>query len=64
MGVQKNRLIEMVLLNTHNVPIPFQVNTVENIEVIRQNMFNDARVMVIGVGSDLNNYSGKQIRPR
>ena len=29
-----------------------QVNTVINIEVIRQSVFSHARVMVIGVGSD------------
>ena len=31
----------------------FQVNTIRNIEVIRQNVFSHARVMVIGVSSDL-----------
>ena len=31
----------------------FQVNTVANVEVIRQNVFSHARVMVIGVSSDL-----------
>ena len=31
----------------------FQVNMVTNNEVIRQNVFSHARVMVIGVGSDL-----------
>ena len=35
-------------------PTKFQVNTVRNIEVIRQNLFSHARVMVIGVSSDLN----------
>ena len=35
----------------------FQVNTVTNIEVIRQNVFSHARVMVIGVSSDLNYFS-------
>ena len=34
----------------------FQVNTVTNIEVIRQNVFSHARVMVIGVNSDLNKF--------
>ena len=32
----------------------FQVNTVTNIADIRQNVFSHARVMVIGVRSDLN----------
>ena len=31
----------------------FQVNIVANNEVIRQNVFSHARVMVIGVGGDL-----------
>ena len=31
----------------------FQVNTVTNIEVIWKNEFSHARVMVIGVSSDL-----------
>ena len=31
----------------------FQINTVANIEVIRRNVLSHARVMVIGVGSDL-----------
>ena len=31
----------------------FQVNTITIIEVIRQNVFSHARVMVIGVRSDL-----------
>ena len=34
----------------------FQVNTVTIIEVIRQNVFSYARVMVIGVSSDLNKF--------
>ena len=34
----------------------FQVNTVTNIEVIRQNVFSHERVMVIGVSSDLNHF--------
>ena len=33
----------------------FQVNTITNIEVIRQNVFSHARVIVIGVSSDLKN---------
>ena len=32
----------------------FWVNNVVNIEVIRQNVFSHARIMVIGVSSDLN----------
>ena len=31
----------------------FQVNTVTDIEVVRRIVFDHARVMVIGVGSDL-----------
>ena len=33
--------------------LKFKVNTVTNIEVIRQNAFRHARVMVTGVSSDL-----------
>ena len=36
-----------------DIPIPFQVNTLPNIEVIRQNVFIHAKVMAIGVASDL-----------
>ena len=36
-------------------PTKFQVNSVTHIEVIRQNVFSHARVMVIGVSSYLNN---------
>ena len=32
----------------------FQIDTISNIEVIRQNVFRHARVMVIGVSCDLN----------
>ena len=32
----------------------FQIDTISNIEVIRQNVFKHARVMVIGVSCDLN----------
>ena len=34
-------------------PTKFQVNTVKNIEVILKNVFSHARVMIIGVSSDL-----------
>ena len=35
------------------IPIPFIAVSFTNIEVIRQNVFSHARVMVIGVSSDL-----------
>ena len=35
----------------------FHVNVVTNIEVIRQNVFSHARVMVIGVGRDIKSNS-------
>ena len=41
----------------HTKPIylsHFQIDTISNIEVIRQNVFRHARVMVIGVSCDLN----------
>ena len=34
----------------------FQVNTITNIEVIRQNVFGHARVLVIGVSSDIKSH--------
>ena len=39
----------------------FQVNTVTDIVVIRQNEFSNVRVMVIGVGSELNCTMPQQI---
>ena len=39
----------------------FQVNTVTNIEVIRQNVFSHARVMVIGVRSDLKHQQNRHL---
>ena len=41
----------------HTKPIylsNFQIDTIKNIEFIRQNVFNHARVTVIGVSCDLN----------
>ena len=37
----------------------FQVNTVTNIEVMRQNVLSHARVMVVGVSSDLNDVNNE-----
>ena len=34
----------------------FQVNTITNIEAIKQNVFSHARVMVFGVSSDLKKF--------
>ena len=46
----------------HTKPIylsNFQIDTITNIEVIRQNVFSHARVMVIGVSCDLNKVLNK-----
>ena len=46
----------------HTKPIylsRFQLDTITNIEVIRQNVFRHARVMVIGVSCDLNKVLNK-----
>ena len=46
----------------HTKPIylsNFQIDTISNIEVIRQNVFRLARVMVIGVSCDLNKVLNK-----
>ena len=37
----------------------FQIDTISNIEVIRQNVFRHARIMVIGVSCDLNKVLNK-----
>ena len=37
----------------------FQIDMITNNEVIRQNMFSHARVMVIGVSGDLNKVLNK-----
>ena len=40
-------------IKASGIPIPFISVSFTNIEVIRQNVFSHARVMVIGVSSDL-----------
>ena len=45
-------------------PSKFQVNTVTNIEVIRLNVICHARVIVIGVSSDLQTYLVPDRKPQ
>ena len=48
-----NRGSNSCIMLASGIPIPFQVNTLPNIEVIRQNVFTHAKVMAIDVGGDL-----------